>query len=135
MCRGRAPGAPTRRAGQVRAAGGLAVEADRLDPGRERRLLAVGNASPAQGGFPLPSYTNWRFGVAFELDDHIKLDLSYFDTSLSREDCFVFTGDTMATPAGIPNPISNPGGLQSRLCGASFVATLSGKFDLSDLKK
>lgn len=94
-----------------------------------------GNTSPGQGGFPLPSYTNWRVGLAFELNDHVKLDLSYFDTSLSREDCFVFTGDTMATPGGIPNALSNPDGLRSRLCGASLVATLSGKFDLSDLMK
>lgn len=93
-----------------------------------------GNTSPAQGGFALPAYTNWRVGLGFDLNDHVTLDLSYYDTNLSREDCFVFTGDTMATPGGVPNPVSNPDGLRSRLCGASFVATLSGTFELSDLK-
>jgi uncharacterized protein (TIGR02001 family) len=94
-----------------------------------------GNTSSAQGGFALPSYANWRVGLAFELNDHINLDFSYYDTNLSREDCFVFTGDTMATLGGVPNPLSNPDGLRSRLCGASFVATLSGTFELSDLKR
>ncbi len=41
----------------------------------------------------------------------------------------MFTGDTMATPGGVPNPVNNPGGLQSRLCGAAFVGTLNVTFD------
>jgi hypothetical protein len=28
------------------------------------------------------------------------LDLRYYDTNLSKEDCFVFTGDPNAVPAG-----------------------------------
>ena len=88
-----------------------------------------GNSSPAQGGFPLPAYTNWHVGVIFRFMDSLSLDLSYFDTNLSKEDCFVFTGDTMATPGGVPNPVSNPDGLQSRLCGAAFVGTLNVTFD------
>ncbi len=89
-----------------------------------------GNTSPAQGGLPLPAYTNWHLGLTFFLfKKNLSLDLSYFDTNLSKEDCFVFTGDTMATPGGVPNPINNPDGLQSRLCGAAFVGTLNVTFD------
>jgi uncharacterized protein (TIGR02001 family) len=89
-----------------------------------------GDTSPAQGGFPLPSYTNWRVALEFTLKEHFTLGLNYYDTSLSREDCFVFTGDLMATPGGAVNPISNPDGLMSRLCGATFVATLKASIDV-----
>jgi uncharacterized protein (TIGR02001 family) len=94
-----------------------------------------GNISPMLGGFPLPSYTNWRVGLEFNFNDHLSFDLSYWDTNLSKEDCFVFSGDTMATPGGVVNAISNPEGLRSRLCGATIVGTLSMKFDLSDFKR
>ncbi len=94
-----------------------------------------GDTSPLVGGFPLPAYVNWQVGLVFTYDDHLSLDLSYYDTNLSKEDCFVITGDAMATPGGVPDPVSNPGGLQSRLCGAAFVGTLTAKFNLSDLRK
>jgi hypothetical protein len=42
---------------------------------------------------------------------------------------------TGATPGGIPNPINNPDGLRSRLCGAALVGTVTWNFDLSGLKK
>ena len=93
-----------------------------------------GDTSPMLGGFALPAYANWLVGVEFNYKDHLLLDLSYVDTNLSREDCFVFTGDTMATGGGVINPVSNPDGLRSRLCGAAFLATLTAKFNLSDLK-
>ena len=87
-----------------------------------------GNTSPAQGGFPLPAFANWHAGLVFTLKDNVSLDLSYYDTSLSREDCFVFTGDPLASPGGAVNLVNNPDGLRSRLCGAVFVGTLSFKF-------
>jgi len=93
-----------------------------------------GNTSPDQGGFPLPSYVNWRVGVAFTLNDAITFDLSYWDTNLSREDCFVFTGDPAASAGGAVDPIGNPLGLRSRLCGAALVGTLSAKIDSAKLK-
>jgi hypothetical protein len=68
------------------------------------------------------------------LTKYLTLDLSYYDTNLSKEDCFVFTGDPMATPGGAVDPVSNPDGLRSRLCGATFVGALSVKFKESDLK-
>jgi len=94
-----------------------------------------GNISPDLGGFPLPAYATWHVGLEFTFQKHFILNLTYSDTNLSKEDCFVFTGDPLATPGGIPNPISNPDGLRSRLCGAALVGTLSVKFDLADLKK
>jgi len=89
----------------------------------------LGNVSPMLGGFPLPSYANWHIGLVFTFQDHLTFDLSYWDTSLSKEDCFVFTGDTTATPGGIANAASNPDGLRSRLCGAALVGTLTVKFE------
>jgi hypothetical protein len=86
------------------------------------------------GGLPLPAYANWLVGLEFNYKDHLTLELSYVDTNLSKEDCFIFTGDPLATPGGMVNPITNPGGLRSRLCGAAFVGTLTAKFNLSDLK-
>ena len=94
----------------------------------------LGNVLPMLGGFPLPSYVNWRLGLEFNFKDRLTFDLSYWDTNLSQENCFVFTGDTMATAGGGVDPISNPNGLRSRLCSAALVATLTAKFDLSDLK-
>ena len=52
------------------------------------------------------------------------LDLRYYDTNLSKESCFVFTGDPNARPGGRPDPVTNPDGLTSRWCGATFVAKL-----------
>ena len=77
-----------------------------------------GTVAPIFGGFALPSYTHWRAGLAFTYNV-FTLDLSYHDTNLSREDCYVFTGD--------------PQGLRSNWCGAALIATLS--FELKYLPK
>jgi uncharacterized protein (TIGR02001 family) len=80
-----------------------------------------GNQSAALGGFPLPAYLNWSAGVTFTRNV-FNLDLRYHDTNLSKEDCFVFTGDPGATPGGSIDPVRNPEGLRSRWCSATFVA-------------
>jgi uncharacterized protein (TIGR02001 family) len=80
-----------------------------------------GNQSPQFGGFPLPAYLNWQFGVTFTRKV-FNLDLRYYDTNLSRENCFVLTGDPNARPGGAINPITNPEGLTSNWCSATFVA-------------
>jgi len=54
----------------------------------------------------------------------LNLDLRYFDTNLSKENCYVFTGDPNARPGGRPDPLTNPDGLTSRWCSAAFVAKL-----------
>ena len=74
---------------------------------RRRRLFLVRQSSPQFGGFPLPAYLNWQFGVTFTRKV-FNLDLRYYDTNLSRENCFVLTGDPNARPGGAINPVSNP---------------------------
>jgi uncharacterized protein (TIGR02001 family) len=76
-------------------------------------------------GTVLPSYAHWRLGTGFKYD-LVSFDLSYHDTNLSKEECFVLAGDS-ATP-GVGRFGSNPGGLQSNLCGRALVATLSFEF-------
>jgi hypothetical protein len=44
------------------------------------------------------------------------------DTNLSKETCFVLTGDPTARPGGSIDPVTNPEGLTSRCCSATFVA-------------
>lgn len=83
-----------------------------------------GNQSAALGGFPLPAYLNWNAGVTFT-HKNLNLDLRYSDTNLSKENCFVFTGDPNATPGGQINPLTNPTGLVSNWCSATFVAKFS----------
>jgi uncharacterized protein (TIGR02001 family) len=80
-----------------------------------------GNQSAALGGFPLPAYLNWNAGVTVSRKA-FNFDLRYYNTNLSKEDCFVFTGDPTATPGGRPDPITNPEGLMSRWCSATVVA-------------
>jgi uncharacterized protein (TIGR02001 family) len=80
-----------------------------------------GNQAAQLGGFPLPAYLNWQAGVTFT-HKAFNLDLRYYDTNLSKENCFVFTGDPNARPGGRVNPVSNPDGLVSNWCGATFVA-------------
>ena len=80
-----------------------------------------GNQAAQLGGFPLPAYLNWQAGVTFT-HKAFNLDLRYYDTNLSKENCFVFTGDPNARPGGRMNPVTNPEGLVSNWCGATFVA-------------
>src|SRR5262249_59323694 len=83
---------------------------------RCRRTSLTGSA-----GFPLPAYLNWNAGVTLTRK-MFNLDLRYYDTNLSKEDCFVFTGDPNATPGGSIDPVRNPEGLRSRWCSATVVA-------------
>jgi uncharacterized protein (TIGR02001 family) len=80
-----------------------------------------GNQAAHLGGFPLPAYLNWQAGVTFT-HKKFNLDLRYYDTNLSKENCFVFTGDPNAQAGGRMDPITNPAGLVSNWCGATFVA-------------
>ena len=82
-----------------------------------------GNQYADLGGFPLPAYLNWHAGVSFTRK-MLNLDLRYHDTNLTRENCFVFTGDPNAQPGGRPDPLTNPQGLTSRWCGTTFVAKI-----------
>jgi uncharacterized protein (TIGR02001 family) len=91
------------------------------------RASSGGGVSAGGGGLPLPAYTNWRAGLTFTYRV-FRLGLNYTDTTLSRENCYVLTGDLGAIPGGVSNP-GNPAGLRSGLCGATFSGTLG--FDIS----
>ena len=80
-----------------------------------------GNQSQELGGFPLPSYLNWQAGVTFARKI-FNLDLRYYDTNLSKGNCFVLTGDPNAHPGGGIDLVTNPEGLASNWCSATFVA-------------
>ena len=82
-----------------------------------------GNQSQDLGGFPLPAYLNWQAGLTFTRKI-FNLDLRYYDTNLSKENCFVLTGDPNARPGGSIDPVTNPEGLASRWCSATFVAKI-----------
>jgi uncharacterized protein (TIGR02001 family) len=77
-------------------------------------------------GNVLPAYTHWRLGVAFNYAE-FSFDLSYHDTNLSKEDCFVLTGD--GGGGGTRRFRSNTGGLQSGLCSRALVGTLAVEFE------
>jgi uncharacterized protein (TIGR02001 family) len=80
-----------------------------------------GHQSLVLGGFPLPDYLNWSVGMTITRKV-FNLDLRYHDTNLTKESCYVFTGDPHAAPGGRVDPITNPGGLMSRWCSPAFVA-------------
>jgi uncharacterized protein (TIGR02001 family) len=80
-----------------------------------------GHEAAALGGFGLPAYLNWQAGVTLTRSN-FNMDLRYYDTNLSPENCFVFTGDPNARPGGRVDPVTNPDGLVSRWCSATFVA-------------
>lgn len=92
-----------------------------------------GKQSQALGGFALPAYFNWHAGITLTYK-LVSLDLRYYDTDLTKENCFVFTGDPGATPGGNPNPITNPAGLQSNWCSGTVAAKLSIALDSASLK-
>ena len=60
--------------------------------------------------------------------DPFTLELTYSNTNLTKENCFVFTGDPGAVPGGVIDPITNPMGLRSNWCGAVFVGKFSYDF-------
>jgi len=82
-----------------------------------------GNMDELLGGFPLPAYTNWNAGITFTYK-MLNFDVRYYDTNLSRENCYIYTSDTNAVAGGTADPLRNPDGLMSRWCGAAFVGKL-----------
>ena len=91
------------------------------------RTSSAGGVSAGGAGLPLPAYTNWRAGLTFSYNV-LKLGLNYTDTTLSKEKCYVMTGDLGALAGGV-STADNPTGLRSALCGATFSATLG--FEIS----
>lgn len=83
--------------------------------------------SPGLGGFKLIDYATWNAGIAWTYKN-ITLDLRYYDTNLTKRECFINTSD----PAGIL-VFTGTGVSRSNWCDATFVATLSADFTLSGL--
>jgi uncharacterized protein (TIGR02001 family) len=80
----------------------------------------------------LPDYTTWNAGIGFTWKV-FTLDLRYSDTNLSKENCFILTGDPGALPGGTVS-ILNGGGNQSKWCGSTFIARFSADLTLDSLK-
>jgi uncharacterized protein (TIGR02001 family) len=90
-------------------------------------------------GTQLPNYAHWRLGTVFARGNW-SLEVNYQDTNLSKESCFVLTGDTSSggTLAAIGDTrlrrfIDNSDGLRSDLCGRAVVGVLS--FEFSPAKR
>ena len=85
------------------------------------------------GGVPYTSYWNWDAGLGFTWKV-FTLDLRYYDTDLTKAECNVFTSDQTAKFSLSNVTATNPGGLGSDWCGATFIAKLSAAINLSGLK-
>jgi hypothetical protein len=80
----------------------------------------IGNLTAFGAPFiDLPDYTTWNAGIGFTYKV-FTLDLRYYDTDLSKANCFILTSD----PRGVLD-----GTGQSKWCGASVIAKAS--FDLT----
>ena len=77
----------------------------------------LGNFSAFGVPFDLPDYTQWNVGLAITYKI-FTFDVRYYDTDLSRQQCFLLTGDTSGLAIG-----------QSKWCDATVVAKFS--FDLT----
>lgn len=67
--------------------------------------------------FDLPDYTTWNVGVGVTYKI-FTFDVRYYDTDLTKQNCFVLTGD----PSGLPSGTS-------KWCDATVIAKFS--FDLT----
>jgi uncharacterized protein (TIGR02001 family) len=90
-------------------------------------------------GTQLPDYAHWRLGTVFTRGNW-SLEVNYQDTNLSKESCFVLTGDTSSGGTvgavgdferGRRRFIENTDGLRSDLCGRTVVGVLSFEFSPS----
>jgi uncharacterized protein (TIGR02001 family) len=85
-------------------------------------------------GTQLPDYAHWRIGTVFTRGEW-SLEVTYQDTNLSKESCFVLTGDTSSGgwvaamgDSGSRRFVENSDGLRSDLCGRALVGVLSLQF-------
>jgi uncharacterized protein (TIGR02001 family) len=74
-------------------------------------------------GVDVPDFWAWNIGAGL-VYKHVTFDLRYYDSNLSKEECFLVAGDTGATPGGAPSA-GNPLGLRSSWCSASVVGKIS----------
>jgi uncharacterized protein (TIGR02001 family) len=74
--------------------------------------------------FDFPDYTTWNAGLGFTWKI-FTLDLRYYDTNLSKENCFLLTTDQTTNVGGTPIPPNNVLGARSNWCKEAFIAKLS----------
>jgi uncharacterized protein (TIGR02001 family) len=74
-------------------------------------------------GVDVPDFWAWNIGAGL-VYRHVTFDLRYYDSNLSKEECFIVAGDTGAVPGGAPSA-GNPLGLRSNWCSASVVGKIS----------
>jgi uncharacterized protein (TIGR02001 family) len=103
------------------------------DLGTSNAFYGTGPGTAFAAGVPYKSYWNWDAGVGFTYKA-FTLDLRYYDSDLSKANCNVFTSDQSATFSASNITPTNPGGLGSNWCSASFIAKLSFATNLSGLK-
>jgi hypothetical protein len=84
---------------------------------------SLGTTDPILASTNLPDYWTWNVGATFT-QGVFSVDLRYYDTDLSKENCFVVTGDLRGLTGG-----SSPG--QSHWCSPTFIVAT--KFDLTVL--
>jgi hypothetical protein len=77
-----------------------AARHQRINHGR-RRIFLVRKSGCGARRLSLPAYLNWQAGVTMA-HKKFNLDLRYHDTNLSKEGCFVFTGDPNARAGRSP---------------------------------
>ena len=76
-----------------------------------------GNQAPTLGGFPLPAYLNWQAGRPTT-----RPSTSICATStICRKRAASSSPELNARPGGRVDPVTNPAGLASNWCGATFV--------------
>jgi hypothetical protein len=90
-------------------------------------------AAPFLAGIPYTDYTTWNVGVGFTYKV-FTLDLRYSDTNLTESECNIFTSDQQAGSSLGAVSLRNPGGVQSKWCGSTFMAKLSFDMTLGALK-
>jgi uncharacterized protein (TIGR02001 family) len=75
----------------------------------------LGTTGPILGGINLPDYNTWNAGLALTWSV-FTLDVRYYDTDLSRGECFTLTGDLhgLTSGGGVPG--------QSKWCGRTVIA-------------
>jgi len=80
------------------------------------------NYQPFFAPFALPDYATWDVGIGFTYKV-FTFDVRYYDTDLSKQECFLLTSDPRGVPSG-----------QSRWCGASIIGKLSFDLTFANLK-
>jgi len=84
---------------------------------------SLGTTDPLLGPINLPDYWTWNVGATFT-QGVFSVDLRYYDTDASKQECFALTSDLRGASNG-----TSPG--QSHWCSPTFIVAT--KFDLTVL--